>query len=163
MCSPEIPKIYFLIIFFPETLLPECSLSNEIDLDSVKSHTEMEIDESAFEKDIEEVEDEEINSVETGSQNFESTSTSFLESEILKGTIRLTELHVVHGLCLYVFYQIKFCLSYFSEAITGIECKYKKSHGCNFVSKSKQEASFHEKRHWEVKPYKCGHCSYQGE
>lgn len=43
----------------------------------------------------------------------------------------------------------------------GFECKYKDSHGCNFISKSKLEASYHEKRHWEVQPLKCGYCDYQ--
>lgn len=96
------------------------------------TNTEMVIDESAFEKDIEEVEDEEMSSVAVGSHITESSSNM----------------------------EDRMPSSQFMKDF-WIECKYKDSHSCNVISKNHQEASFHEKKHWEVKPFKCGHCSYQ--
>ena len=42
-------------------------------------------------------------------------------------------------------------------------CKYSESHGCRVFNRNESEALNHEKSHWEVKPWKCNHCSYQGE
>ncbi|KAE8748136.1 hypothetical protein FOCC_FOCC005139 [Frankliniella occidentalis] len=85
---------------------------------------DIEVDESALEEDIEEVEEEE---------------TSSEENQLLMSG-NLEEFNIEQQP---------------SSSAEGLECKYKDTHGCAFVSKSKQESQYHEMMHWEIKPWKC--------
>ncbi|KAK3914018.1 DNA transposase [Frankliniella fusca] len=85
---------------------------------------DIEVDESALEEDIEEIEDEETSS----------------EENQLQKAAYISEVNAAPKL---------------SSPIEGVECKYKDSCKCLFISRNQQEAYHHEMMHWEIKPWKC--------
>ncbi|KAJ1524151.1 hypothetical protein ONE63_010679 [Megalurothrips usitatus] len=122
-------------------------LDQDVSLDNLEG--DIEVDESALEEDIEEVEEIEEEKSATGNAD-ENSSENLQYKTSLETDDRQNSLPPVADAALIT-----------NKIVPGVECKYKISHGCNYLSRTNQEASQHEKRHWEVQPWKCGYCSYQ--